>query len=300
MIETSRIYKLQTSASRSNIHVELKKPKGIGYIRLFFKTASVLAPKWTIKRALELFITPRKRAKHAISDELLESAVKHTMDFEGNKVRVYEWKGGNKKAVLLHGWESRATALRVVVPMLITKGYSVYGIDAIAHGESSGKMTNAKEYAEIIYTASNIYGPFDLAITHSFGGLALGYAIVNMKDFNIPKVVMLGQPATTELALKGMFSLLKLNNRIQNGVKELIHKMSGYKVEDFSVAKFAKEFTETKGLLFHDDKDNLVPLSIALDVVDNWQDSILYETTGLGHYRLIKSKEVLEKINDWV
>lgn len=300
MHKNSRIEQLPTESSRSNTHVELKKPKGIGIIRVFFSVASVISPKWTIKKALELFIKPRIRAKHSYQDELLKSVIRHDLKFEDKIVRVYEWKGGPKKAVLLHGWESRATALRNVVPGLINLGYTVYGIDAPAHGESSGKITNAKEYGEIIYKASLEYGPFELALIHSFGGLALSYALVEIPGFNVPKVIMLGQPATTKLALKSLYQLLKLKPEIQKGVEDIIHHVSGYAVEDFSVANLSKDFKNTKGLLFHDNNDNLVPIKIALEVVENWNDSRLYITSGLGHFRLIKSKAVLSKIEEWI
>ncbi|HMG15396.1 MAG TPA: alpha/beta hydrolase, partial [Saprospiraceae bacterium] len=118
--------------------------------------------------------------------------------------------------------------------------------------------------------------------------------------FHINKAIMLAQPATTRLALEGMYRLLDLNNSIKPGIENVIKEVSGYTVDNLSVANLSRQFKDTKGLLFHDENDNLVPLSVAKEVVENWKSSQLYITKGLGHYRLIKSKEVIDKIVEWL
>ncbi len=300
MPSDQRIEYLNTTATSANTQVHLKRPSGVFFIRLFFSVAAVVAPVWVKNKALQLFLKPRVRAKHTVSDDLLNTVIRHDLNYEDKLIRVYEWKGGDRKAVMLHGWESRATALRIVVPYLNKLGYTVYGIDAPAHGESGGKTTNVKEYAQVLASANNIFGPFDLAITHSFGALAASYANVEIPGFHIPKLIMLAQPATTKLALHGMYRLLKLNDKIKPGIEKVIHDVSGYAVRDLSVAHLSKYFKEVNGLLFHDENDNLVPLSVAIEVAENWQSSHLYITKGLGHYRLIKSKEVINKIVEWL
>lgn len=300
MIKVSNIEYLDTAATTANTHVSLKRPSGVFFIRLFFKAAAIVAPRWVKHKALELFLKPRVRAKHSVSDELLNIVVRHDLPYDGKSIRVYEWKGGHKKAVMLHGWESRATALRVIVPHLIKLDYTVYGIDAPAHGESEGKTTNVKEYANVLAAAAKVYGPFDLAVTHSFGALAASYANVEIPGFHISKQIMLAQPATTRFAIEGMYKLLKLKDSIKPGIEKVIHDVSGYAVNDLNVANLSRHFIDTRGLLFHDENDNLVPVSTALEVAKSWEDSQLYISKGLGHYRLIKSKEVINKIIEWL
>ncbi len=295
-----KIHYLPTEPHNSNIHVELKKPKSVRFLQFVFSIAQKIAPEWSAKQALSLFVTPRIRAKHAVSDDLLNEMIRHDFLVDDNKIRIYEWKGGSKKVVLLHGWESRATALRSVVPSLLERGFTVFGIDAPAHGESEGRHTNVVEYANIINLASEHFGPFDLAVTHSFGGLAISFALVEIPKFAVPKIVMLGQPATTKYALQGLYRLLHLEHSIQKRLENKIFSNTGYHSDQLSVAFLSTKFKNTRGILFHDEKDNLVPLHSAIEVVNNWQLSQLYVTHGLGHFRLIKSKEVRQCIFNWI
>lgn len=282
------------------INVELQKPKSVKLLQYIFKIAQIIAPDWSAKQALSLFVTPRVRAKHSVEDELLQSVVRHDLQIEDIKVRVYEWKGGAKKAVLLHGWESRATALRIVVPQLNLNGYSVFGIDAPAHGESEGRHTNVVEYARAIEQASKKFGNFDLAVTHSFGGLAVSFALAEFPGFCISQIAMFGQPATTRYALQGLYRLLHLEHKLQLSIESKILESTGFTVDQISVAHFCTKFSDVKGIMFHDEKDNLVPLHTAIEVANKWPEAILYVTHGLGHFRVIKSKEVLKVFFDWL
>lgn len=295
-----RISYLETEHQNGNSNINLKKPNGVGFLRFAFALAQQIAPNWAANQALAMFLTPRIRAKHVLQDELLSIAEKHEFLYNEMKIRVYRWKGGPKNAVLVHGWESRATALRIIVPQLIEDGYTVYGVDAPAHGESEGKHTNLVEYAEIIKLSAQKFGDFDLAIAHSFGALALTYACVNFPDFKLKNIAILGMPATTKLALQTMYRMLHIGHKVQALLEKKIKDTTGFKVEDLSVAHFAKSLLTTKGIIFHDEKDNLVPLYIAIETVNDWENSKLYVTHGLGHYRIIKSKEVQEKLFDWI
>lgn len=299
MINT-RIHFLETESHNSDIRVELKRPKAASLLQFGFSVSQRIAKNWSAEKAFALFTTPMRRAQHAITDDLLNELIRHDVEVFDKKIRVYEWKGGTKKAVIVHGWESRATALRTVVPKLRDRGFTVYGIDAPAHGESDGKHTNVIEYARIIAEVSNRFGAFDLAVAHSFGGLALSYALVEIPGFKLPKVIMAGLPASTKLALQGLYRLLHLSHPVQEIIEDKIHKETGYSAEELSVPFLANKFEAVSGLLFHDEKDNLVPLYSAIDVVNNWPASQLYVTHGLGHFRIIKSKEVLNTMFNWI
>lgn len=296
----NRIHYLETEKHKADIHVEIKRPKGAGLLQFGFSVMQKIAPKWSAEKAFSLFITPMRRAKHSFEDELLKEVIRHETIFDNKKIRVYEWKGGDRKAVLAHGWESRATALRTVVPQLRERGFTVYAVDAPAHGESEGKQTNVIEYAHLIGQVAREFGGFDIAVAHSFGGLALSYALVEIPGFRVPNVILAGLPASTKLALQGMYRFLHLERPVQELIEKKIYESTNYSADELSVAHLATKFQNVNGLLFHDEKDNLVPLYTAIDSVNAWQSSTLYVTHGLGHFRVIKSKEVLMTMFDWV
>ena len=63
-------------------------------------------------------------------------------------------------ALLVHGWESRATQMAPLVPDLQALGYQVIALDMPAHGHSSGSTTNVYAFAQTLLQAQRLLGPF--------------------------------------------------------------------------------------------------------------------------------------------
>ena len=124
------------------------------YLRLRFGTLGVLFPRAATEYAYKLFATPRSRAKHWKTDAIIDSAVVSDLMFDNLKIKIYEWGTGDKIVLLVHGWESRGTALRMFVNPLLKSGFKIVTFDAPAHGDSEGEIlnlpTNARMIAEVM------------------------------------------------------------------------------------------------------------------------------------------------------
>ncbi|NUO03188.1 MAG: alpha/beta hydrolase, partial [Saprospiraceae bacterium] len=151
----------------------------LGLVRLGFGTAGRVFPDAAARVAYRLFSTPRVRAAHSISDELLESARLFEFMYGHQVLKGYEWGKGEQVVLLVHGWESRGTALRGFVPSLIEKGYRVVTFDGPAHGNSDGKRTNIIHFAGAIRAIIRHIGGVHSIITHSFGGASTVFALSN-------------------------------------------------------------------------------------------------------------------------
>ena len=137
-------------------------------VRFGFQTLGRLFPQKAAEIAYKLFSTPRSRAKHRASDPILEQAHLFEVLYGKYILKGYEWGSGEKTILLVHGWESRGTALRTFVPALLKKGYKVVAMDGPAHGNSSGKSTNLPIFAGAVLAFIQQLGGVHGIITHSF------------------------------------------------------------------------------------------------------------------------------------
>ncbi len=89
------------------------------------------------------------------------------------------------RALVLHGWRSRTDYMARLIRSLTEAGWAVASIDLPGHGQSSGRKLNVKLGVEAVAIINESFGPFDLAVGHSFGGVvAVNAAVGGIKDLN--------------------------------------------------------------------------------------------------------------------
>ena len=76
--------------------------------------------------------------------------------------------------------------------------------------------------------------------------------------------------------------LLGFSDRVMKALDSFIYEEFGFHVHEFSTSAFAKGIPK-KGLLLHDKKDAIAPYHASVRVHENWKDSVLIPTEGLGH-----------------
>ena len=105
-------------------------------------------------------------------------------------ILTYEYGKSDKKILLVHGWSGRGTQLFKIADELLQNGYSTISFDAPAHGKSEGKMTIMSEFIASILELEKQYGPFEIAVGHSLGGMSVLNAI---KDgLQVKKAIVIG------------------------------------------------------------------------------------------------------------
>jgi pimeloyl-ACP methyl ester carboxylesterase len=140
-------------------------------------------------------------------------------------------------------------------------------------------------------------GPFEAIIAHSIGGAAVLNAI--KKGVQTKKVVLLGVPGYITAIVHDFCAKLGLNQKANSKLmSHLNHKYHG-DVERFSTTRLAAEMT-IPALIIHDVDDFDVPIAYARQNHHAWKDSILLETTGLGHRKILSNKAVIEKISTFL
>lgn len=190
-----RIEHLVTESPKNGNNGGVPLPRILKLVQFGFATLGRLLPEAASNLALKLFGTPRVRARHKTSDSILEAARPFVFESGGLQLKGYEWGTGEKYVLMVHGWESRGTALRTFVPGIIKQGYRVITFDAPAHGDSPGTKTNIVEYATAITSLLTLRGPVHAIIAHSFGGAATIFAFHRINPtLSTRKIVLIASP----------------------------------------------------------------------------------------------------------
>src|SRR5690242_2566013 len=103
----------------------LSKRLVLKYARTKFKLLSSISKRKAAEKAFQLFCTPQLRTDKDLSP-VFEASEKMIFLFEGNTVSGYRWNHpSQKKALILHGFESSVINFEKYIEPLIQKGYEV-------------------------------------------------------------------------------------------------------------------------------------------------------------------------------
>jgi predicted alpha/beta hydrolase family esterase len=276
-------------------------PPTLGPVRIMLQTFGRIFPGFTSNIAFKLFATPMVRAKHKSSDKLLESAKVFDFLYAGELLKGYEWGEGEKIAILVHGWESRGTALRSMVPLLLNDGYKVVAFDGPAHGNSTGKRTHLIHFSGALKALITRLGGVNVVITHSFGGAAITYTMQRyLRDLHLEKLVMIAVPSTMRSIYEEVVDLMKMPSSVAKRVLKKMEKLAGEPIDDLGLPVLGKGLKVGEVLIIHDKEDNVVPFKFAENIFNSWEHAELAITEGLGHYRILKNEAVLEKVHQFL
>jgi len=279
-----------------------KQQGGVRIPRFIINTGKFIqffSPDWAVKYVSYLFRKPFNHKMPEAEKPLFEEATISFFDVPEIKKRiaVYQWPGGDKKALIVHGWSGRATQMYKIINALRDKGYSVTSFDAPAHGKSSGKSTMMPEFIKTVEKINENYGPFDVAIGHSMGGITL----LNVQGENHPfqKVVVIGTPDSIFNIFNGFVEKLELKPIVAEKLIAVFEDITGKSIFDFHGSHQAQKITEPV-LVIHDDHDKEVPVIDALNNYKHLKNGKLIRTKGLGHNRILKDDKVVSEIMNFI
>lgn len=270
-------------------------------VRLSFSIIGRIFPGFAGKMAYRFFTTPRRRANHRVSDPIIERAKLFEVLYGKQILKAYEWGQGDRNILLVHGWESRGTALRSFVPSLVEKGFRVITFDGPAHGHSTGKRTNLPHFGgavkAVITHVGGVYG----IITHSFGGASTVFALSKSDSaFSIEKLVLIGVPNRMSLVLNSAIKMMRVPAKASRRFMKIIESKLQSSVNEVDISEADGRLKVKEALIVHDKKDSVVPFQAAEGIFDAWDNANLLVVEGMGHYKLVKNPALIEKVVDFI
>ncbi len=282
--------------SKSTLKNSQEVPKFIIYTAGLLEKLSL---RMTVLFAAKLFTTPIKhkmpRREFAMNKNSLQSVL-NVPEIKKDIV-VYELGTAAKKVLLVHGWSGRGTQLFKIAETAVAQGFSTVSFDAPAHGKSAGNSSIMLEFIESIKEIDKKFGPFEAAIGHSLGGMALFNAV---KDgLKIKSLVTIGSGDVVKDIIDEFISKIKLKASTGLLLSQHFEKKYGKTMNSFSAYLSAQEVS-IPVLVIHDENDADVPLSASVHIHNHLKNGSLYITKKLGHRKILGDDKVIAKTIDFI
>jgi pimeloyl-ACP methyl ester carboxylesterase len=188
--------------------------------------------------------------------------------------------------------------LQVVAPPLVDRGLSVMAFDAPGHGQSTGRYSSLPAFARAVRAVaeaapSTVVG----AIAHSMGGAATALAL--KAGLRLNRAVFVGSPIDPERYIGQFSSMLKLSAHTRAGLQQRVADRYDITWQSLDIRAHVAEM-ETRLLVVHDEGDSEVPFADALAYAECWPRAELMATKGLGHRRLLRDEEVIDRVTTFL
>ena len=274
---------------------KIKEPFPLRAIRWSYPKIERIAPPIAHNIAWNLFFSPFKFKRPSRENSVFETAKISSITINNKMVKIFEWgKLGDPIVALAHGWSGRATQFYKLIESLVEKGFHVVSFDAPAHGLSEGKSTNIKEFYEILSHIENKIGKIKAGIGHSFGGVSLLYAI--KQGLKLDSVAMVASPTIGEDILTAFRKKINASSQTSRALRKMVISRFNLDFEEITACELAKTITLKNHLIIHDKNDLEVPYRNAESLKSVNPVATIVLTKGLGHTRIIRDGEVVNKI----
>lgn len=268
-------------------------------IILSAKICAFASTKLTTKFAARIFTTPIKHKVPKREFEMDQKSIQKNIHISAiNKnIVTYHYGESKRKVLLVHGWSGRGTQLFKIADELLQNGYSTISFDAPAHGKSEGTTTIMSEFIASVLEIEKQFGPFELAIGHSLGGMSVLNAI---KDgLKVNKAVIIGSGDIVQDILDEFIFKLKLKKEFSERLKFFFEEQYKVKMDDFSAYRAAQKI-KIPVLVIHDNDDPEVPVKAGIHIHENLQNGSLFLTDGLGHRKILGNQNVIKKVLEFI
>lgn len=262
-------------------------------IGLWLNTLAVVAPRKAARIGFELFCRPFRGKLTDKHHAFLKSAHRFDFSHKGETIQAYRWGSGERKVLMLHGWQSHTFRWKNYVEAFDKDQFTIYSLDAPGHGLSTGRFMTVPLYSEVVERFITTIGKVDTVVSHSIGSFTAIYTFHRQASLSPEKLIALAPPGEAQDFFDFYTRELGLSRKavqlIVGYFEEQINQVPSY----FSAPKFAASLT-SKGLLIHDEGDDDTSVENSKRIHAAWKQSELVVTKGYGHN--LKSAEVIKRV----
>lgn len=253
------------------------------------KTMDRVAPGLAARVAEQIFCTPGRAPFSPRSRTFLAGARQDRVKLGGDRLATYTW-GHGPRVYLLHGWAGRSSQWFAFVPALVDAGYQVIALDAVAHGQSEGRLSSLVQFRDSLKAVVGRYGPAHGVVAHSMGGAATALALAD--GLTAGRVVMLAPPRTPKAYLGEFAARTGLSRATMRKMKHRIAERLEVDWDDLDVTSVARRLSVPL-TVFHDRDDQDVHWQSGAAIADAWPEARLVLTEGLGHTHILRDPTVI-------
>jgi pimeloyl-ACP methyl ester carboxylesterase len=270
--------------------------------------ASIVAPRFVLKKASDLFITPPRFAHSTPEQRLLDAGIQFNVDTSAGKISA--WRFGdraNPAIIMSHGWGGRGAQFRAFVPKLVDAGYQPIIFDHIGHGMSEGRQAALVDFwrgVDAVWDHASAEGVVVAGlIGHSLGSACIASALrrplSGVAHIGNPRAVLIAPPASL-IGYSRLFSrYLGIPERIRAAMQWRFEKRFGVDWQEFELPDSVQGIN-APALFIHDRDDKETRFEGGVALARAWPDARLYATEGLGHRRILRNAAVVQSAIDFI
>jgi pimeloyl-ACP methyl ester carboxylesterase len=262
---------------------------GVGPIRAAFSLLARLAPGLAARAALVLFFTPRGRRRSRRAKTFLAEGRRFDVSVDGRRVAGWSW-GHGPNVYLVHVWGGLGGQMAAFGPPLVANGFRVVAFDAPGHGASQGRRSSIVHFARALRAIASREGPAHAVIAHSLGAAATVHALT--QGFQFARGVFVGPTQGPRDWANRFREQLGIPSHVMDSMRERSERWLGTSWDEFDVPRIAQT-QAARLLVFHDRHDVEVPWEEGATIAAAWPGAQLVTTTGLGHRRILRDREVV-------
>lgn len=268
-------------------------------IKLSIRVLEILSVNLAAKFAMKLFRTPIRFKLPKREEEMNRVSTQEYVFIPAinKKIRVYILGESKNKVLLVHGWSGRGTQLYSIAQKLIKQGYSTISFDAPAHGKSTGKTSDMTEFIASVLELEKKYGPFQYAVGHSLGAMAILNAVKG--GLSLKKAVTIGSGDIIKDIMDDFAEKLGMKIATCKAMVKQFEKKFNTTINSYSAYIAARE-VNIPVLVIHDENDTDVPVKAAYHIKDNLPKGELMITQKLGHRKILGDKNVIKRIIEFL
>jgi pimeloyl-ACP methyl ester carboxylesterase len=259
--------------------------------RLTFAALQALSPQAAARLGSRRFLATPRRPRRQVPDALAQ-ARRFEVAWGRQQLAAWSWGSGAQTVLLVHGWGGRASQLRSFVEPFRQAGYRVVAFDAPGHGLSTGSSLSLPEFAAAMRAVSDVVGPVDAIVAHSFGAAATCVAIAD--GFALRRAVLIGAPAAEQRWFERFSDYLGLSARAREATKRAIERRVGAPFSSLEAEALGPALTLPL-LVVHDRDDREVPWEDGARIAGAAPVATLLTTERLGHRRILRDPEVIAR-----
>jgi pimeloyl-ACP methyl ester carboxylesterase len=233
---------------------------------VYLNTLAYIAPGPAAKQGFRLFCFPVKIPLKPNHKKFLDKGVDTTFQHGSDTIQVYKWGNGTKKILFLHGWQSHSFRWKNYIEALSGEDFTMYSLDAPAHGYSTGNMLHVPLYSDVIESFIKSAGTMDAVVCHSMGGFAMVYSLYRSPSLPVKQLVIMGAPGEAMDFVSVYKNLLSLSNKMIGLTLDYFKSHFGKPMDFFSVSRFASGLSQP-GLIVHEKLDKEAPYEHALKLL---------------------------------
>ncbi len=256
------------------------------------------APKAALQIAFYNLLSPRLgRLYH--EDDLPVGATSFILPYKRSFLRGYSWGVGDRVVYLVHGWEGNLGRMRKFVEPLTSAGFRVVAFDAPSHGRSGKQLTTLKDVSASLADVVTHFGPPHAIIAHSLGAAATALTLKE-KPALLPAALVFLSPMKSLREHVDIFNLAaQLPPHLADALTAQVERYAKLSV---TTTDFGRNVAALpiKGLLVHDEEDDIVPFAPTQRVAERWRGAALYKARGLGHRGVLYDAAVIGRVTRFV